>query len=136
MMQIVVPKAKEAGYEPDAWFSPNSVGNAGRPYPYMIFKNMEALKVTSIDHVIKVGDTISDIKEGKNAGVYTIGVVEGSSEMGLKESEYNALPEAEKKEKAEADVYKRQILDSAPQGVFIHIRIPMKGEGSYQYFIS
>ena len=29
-----------------------------------------------------------------------------------------------------------EILDSAPQGVSIHIRIPMKGEGSYQYFIS
>lgn len=29
-----------------------------------------------------------------------------------------------------------EILDSAPQGVCIHIRIPMKGEGSYQYFIS
>ena len=120
MMQIVVPKAKEAGYEPDAWFSPNSVGNAGRPYPYMIFKNMEALKVTSIDHVIKVGDTISDIKEGKNAGVYTIGVVEGSSEMGLTESEYNALPEAEKKEKADAVTIR--FMDAGADAVILNMK--------------
>ena len=81
MMRIVVPKAKENGYEPDAWFSPDSVGNAGRPYPYMIFKNMEALKIRNVGRVMKVGDTVSDIKEGKNAGVFTVGVVEGSSEM-------------------------------------------------------
>lgn len=38
MMNIVVPAAKQNGYEPDLWVSPNSVGNIGRPYPYMIFK--------------------------------------------------------------------------------------------------
>lgn len=36
----------------------------------------------SADSVIKVGDTVSDIREGKNAGVMTVGVIEGSSEMG------------------------------------------------------
>ncbi|MDD6069829.1 MAG: phosphonoacetaldehyde hydrolase, partial [Clostridiales bacterium] len=35
MMDIVVPLAKEKGYEPDCWFSPNAVSNMGRPYPYM-----------------------------------------------------------------------------------------------------
>lgn len=29
-----------------------------------------------------------------------------------------------------------QISNNAPQGICIHIRIPMKGEGSYQYFVS
>ena len=88
MMAVVVPKAKEAGYEPDTWFSPDSVGHVGRPYPYMIFQNMEALHVSSVEHVVKVGDTVSDILEGKHAGVFTVGVVEGSSEMGLTEEEY------------------------------------------------
>ena len=99
MMRIVVPKAKENGYEPDAWFSPDSVGNAGRPYPYMIFKNMEALKIRNVGRVMKVGDTVSDIKEGKNAGVFTVGVVEGSSEMGLTKIEYEKLNSNEKEEK-------------------------------------
>lgn len=40
MMEIVTREAKNAGYKPDVWFSPDSVGHAGRPYPFMIFKNM------------------------------------------------------------------------------------------------
>ncbi|MBQ7757983.1 phosphonoacetaldehyde hydrolase [Anaerotignum sp.] len=94
MMDIVVPAAKEAGYEPDCWFSPDSVGKCGRPYPYMIFKNMQELKLQDVSRVMKVGDTVSDIKEGKNAGMVSVGIVEGSSVMGLTEEEYNALPEA------------------------------------------
>lgn len=96
MMDIVTQKAKEAGYEPDAWFSPDAVGSMGRPYPFMIFKNMETLKISSVQSVIKVGDTVSDIKEGKNAGVYTVGILEGSSEMALTQEEYEALSKEEK----------------------------------------
>lgn len=96
MMGVVVPKAAELGYEPDCWYSPDSTGNMGRLYPYMIFKNMETLKVTSVDKVIKAGDTISDIREGKNAGVFTVGILEGSSLVGLSKEEFEALPEEEK----------------------------------------
>ena len=39
---------------------------------------------------------MSDIKEGVAAGVISIGVAEGSSEMGLSETEYEALSPAEK----------------------------------------
>lgn len=101
MMEIVVPKAKEAGYEPDAWFSPDAVGNMGRPYPFMVFKNMEVLKVGNVQQVIKVGDTVSDILEGKHAGVISVGVVEGSSEMGLTQEEYESLSKEEKQAKSE-----------------------------------
>lgn len=96
MMEIVTREAKNAGYEPDAWFSPDSVGHAGRPYPFMIFKNMEVLKCSSAAGVVKVGDTVSDIKEGKHAGVLSVGVLEGSSEMGLTEEEYEKFSKEEK----------------------------------------
>lgn len=102
MMAIVTAKAKENGYEPDSWFSPDSTGNTGRPYPYMMFRNMEALGIQSVRDVVKVGDTVSDIKEGKNAGVYTVGVIEGSSEMGLTEQEYEALDDGEKQSRVQA----------------------------------
>lgn len=102
MMEIVTSKAAELGYAPDCWYSPDSTGNMGRPCPYMIFKNMEELEVASVDKVIKVGDTISDIKEGKNAGVYTIGVLEGSSLVGLSREEFEALSEEEKEERLSA----------------------------------
>nr|WP_288722999.1 phosphonoacetaldehyde hydrolase [uncultured Sellimonas sp.] len=99
MMAIVVPKAAENGYAPDCWFSPNSTGNTGRPYPYMIFRNMEELKLSDVRKVIKVGDTVSDIKEGKQAGMESVGVLEGSSVLGLSQKEYEALSDAEKEEK-------------------------------------
>ena len=102
MMSIVEPKARKNGYVVDAWFSPDSTDSVGRPFPYMIFRNMEALHVQSVNTVMKVGDTISDIKEGKNAGVYTVGVVEGSSEMGLTQAEYEALPEKEREARIRA----------------------------------
>ena len=57
------------------------------PYPYMIFANMQMLGLSSVKNVVKVGDTISDIREGVQegvqAGVWTVGVVEGSSQLGL-----------------------------------------------------
>lgn len=95
MMEIVVPRAAEQGYAPDFWISPDGVDGHGRPYPYMIFENMRALGLADVRRVAKVGDTISDIKEGKNAGCFTIGVTEGSSQMGMSEAEFEALaPEA------------------------------------------
>ncbi len=101
MMKIVTQGAKEHGYEPDTWISPDSVGGKGRPYPYMIYENMRQLDVVSANQVMKVGDTISDIKEGKNAGIFTVGVVEGSSELGLSREEFEALSEEEKRKAKE-----------------------------------
>ena len=91
MMEIVVPEAAQKGYSPDCWFSPNSVGNFGRPYPYMIFENLKKLEVTAVSAAVKVGDTVADIREGLAAGMLSLGIVEGSSVMGLTEAEYAAL---------------------------------------------
>ena len=119
MMAVVVPKAAENGYMPDAWFSPDSVENQGRPYPFMVFKNMEALGVHSVENVVKVGDTVSDIKEGKNAGVFSVGVIEGSSEMGLTETEYEALSMPEKTEMVEK--VKQKFLDAGADAVIMNM---------------
>lgn len=91
MMDIVTNSAEKLGYKPDAWFCPNHTENKGRPYPYMIFRNLEALNISCVNAAIKVGDTVADIKEGKNAGLISIGVIEGSSIMGYTETEYEAL---------------------------------------------
>lgn len=103
MMEIVKKAASEKGYTPDACFTPDSTNKIGRPYPYLIYMNMMELKVKSVDNVIKVGDTVADIIEGNNAGVTTVGIIEGSSVLGYSEAEYNALTDEEKakaKEKA------------------------------------
>jgi len=54
-----------------------SVG-AGRPDPKMIFDMMNTFSVTDPRQVVKVGDTVVDIQEGKNAGVWTVGVCSGT----------------------------------------------------------
>lgn len=104
MMNLVVPNAEKAGYTPDCWYSPDSTDKMGRPYPYMIFRNMEQLKLGDVRRIMKVGDTVADIKEGKNAGAVSVGILEGSSVIGLSQEEYEALSETEKQtacEKAE-----------------------------------
>lgn len=96
MMAVVTESAAKQGYAPDAWFSPDAVDGLGRPNPYMIFANMQKFRVPSVQAVVKVGDTVSDIQEGKNAGVRSLGVLEGSSVMGLTQAAYEALSAEEK----------------------------------------
>lgn len=91
MMEVVAPAAAQKGYVPDCYVTSNGLP-AGRPAPFMIYQNMIHLAITSPLSVIKIGDTLSDICEGVNAGVWTVGVVLGSSEMGLTEQETTALP--------------------------------------------
>lgn len=120
MMSIVVPKAKENGYAPDFWITPNSVGNCGRPYPYMIFENMKQLKVSDVHHVVKVGDTISDIKEGVQAGVISVGILEGSSLMALTQEEYEALPQEEKQ--ALCEKLTKQYIEAGADHVILNMQ--------------
>lgn len=95
MMDVVVPNALKKGYSPDFYITPDGTNSFGRPYPYMIYRNMEALKLSASWKVVKIGDTTSDIKEAINAGVWSVGVVIGSSEMGLSIDEFNALSKEE-----------------------------------------
>ena len=98
MMEVVEPSAQSKGYFPDHCVTPDGLP-MGRPAPFMIFKNMIDLNIQSTDCVVKVGDTIEDIREGLNAKVWTVGVVVGSNELGLSETDINSLPETELNEK-------------------------------------
>jgi phosphonoacetaldehyde hydrolase len=61
----------------------------------MIFRIMEALDVYPPSSVLKIGDTIPDIEEGRAAGAWSIGVLRSSSEVGCTEAEWNLLPASE-----------------------------------------
>ncbi len=112
MMDVVVPNARKKGYCPDFYITPDGTNSLGRPYPYMIYRNMEALKLSASWKVVKVGDTTSDIKEAINAGVWSVGVIVGSSEMGLSLAEFNALSEADQ-EKAIAKTEQSYLRNGA-----------------------
>ena len=62
----------------DGYISSESVPH-GRPEPYMINELMSRFEITDPKSVVKVGDSINDILEGKNANCYkSIGVLSGA----------------------------------------------------------
>lgn len=89
-MQVVQPAAAQVGIVVDALYTPDEVP-AGRPLPWMIYRNCIDLGVYPPSSVVKIGDTLQDIYEGLNAGAWAVGVVVGSSQLGLSEADYNAL---------------------------------------------
>lgn len=64
---------------------------AGRPHPHMLHKALQAAQLLPADHpvdhvmpnfdyttVLKVGDTVQDVTEGRNVGAITIAVASGT----------------------------------------------------------
>ena len=80
-MQVVQAIASQLGWLEkgllDYVGSAEQVG-VGRPNPKMILDAMERLNITDGSKVVKVGDTVVDVQEGKNAGVWTVAVLTGS----------------------------------------------------------
>jgi phosphonoacetaldehyde hydrolase len=95
MMGILVPKAADGGYKPDVVVCVTDVP-AGRPSPWMAFEAAKQLGVYPMEAIVKVGDTVADIGEGLNAGMWTIGVVEHGNEVGLPAAELAILSSGER----------------------------------------
>jgi 2-aminoethylphosphonate--pyruvate transaminase/phosphonoacetaldehyde hydrolase len=91
MLDQLLPLAAEQGYQPLVNITSEQTNHVGRPQPAMVELAMQKLNVTDPAHVIKVGDTINDVLEGKNAGVISVGVVEGGNLIGLSQSEFEQL---------------------------------------------
>lgn len=90
MMQEVVPRVEAQGLYVDAIICADDV-IAGRPQPWMAFKAMETLGVYPPDRCLKIGDTLPDVAEGRNAGMWTVGVTDTGSDLGLTEAEVDSL---------------------------------------------
>ena len=82
MMNNIVPRTTAKGLVPDSVVNSSEV-SAGRPSPWMIFKNCEKMNVYPLRQMVKVGDTVADIQEGINAGMWTIGLTKSGNELGL-----------------------------------------------------
>jgi phosphonoacetaldehyde hydrolase len=94
MMDILVAAASRQGYKADSVVCSTDVA-AGRPAPWMAFRNAENLGIYPMNSIVKIGDTISDIEEGINAGMWSVGVVMSSNEMGLTQNELSLLSTGE-----------------------------------------
>jgi phosphonoacetaldehyde hydrolase len=105
MMAVLVPLAKRQGYKPDAMKCSTDVPR-GRPYPWMCYLNAIDMDIYPMSALVKIGDTISDIQEGLNAGMWTIGLTQSGNELGLTKEGSEALPDAALNEKL-ADIASR-----------------------------
>ena len=94
MMDLLLREAAERGYQPDSTVCASDVP-AGRPEPWMCFANAQNLGVYPMEACVKIGDTLPDIDEGLNAGMWTIGLAKSGNELGLNEREIAALPAGE-----------------------------------------
>jgi phosphonatase-like hydrolase len=79
---IVTPLLKRVGWTRNNLIDCSVASDGvlrGRPYPDLIFEAMRQTGVSDVTKVIKVGDTASDIQEGKAAGCgITVGITSGA----------------------------------------------------------
>lgn len=101
MMNNLIELAAEGGYKPDLWVCPDQVGK-GRPAPWMIHYAAKQLDVYPLSAFVKVGDTIADIEEAHNAGVWMVSVIRSGNEVGLSQDELNKMSEADRHQRVSA----------------------------------
>jgi phosphonoacetaldehyde hydrolase len=99
--QRVAAAACRQGFVPDHQVCTEDVP-AGRPAPWMIFRTMEALGIFPPSVVVKVGDTVPDIAEGRNAAVWSLGITRSGSEVGCTMEEFERLAEPEQHQRLAA----------------------------------
>jgi len=95
MVDVLLADAKKQGYVPDCSVAGDET-QFPRPYPMMVFKNMEKLGICDVKSVVKVDDTTSGVGEGLNAGCWTVGLSHTSNYMNI-----NTYEEREKMSKKE-----------------------------------
>lgn len=99
LMDILTAEASRQGFTADAVVCPSDV-SAGRPYPWMCFLNAALLDAYPPRRVVKIGDTPADIREGMNAGMWSVGVTLSGNEVGLSEAEVGQLTADERSARA------------------------------------
>jgi len=101
LMEALRPEAKRQGFDPAVVITASDVPT-GRPAPYMAFAAATRMGVYPPAAIVKLGDTIADIEEGLNAGMWTIGVSQTGNEMGLSHDELTALTPSDRAARTEA----------------------------------
>ena len=94
LMASLSAAAAVRGYAPDVLVTPDDVPR-GRPAPHMCYLNAVRLDTYPLGQMVKVGDTVLDVLEGRAAGMWTIGTLLGGSEAGLSRETEVALREEE-----------------------------------------
>jgi phosphonoacetaldehyde hydrolase len=90
MLDRLEALAAKQGYRTDRSLAPEDAGG-GRPFPWMCYRLAMDLHIYPLFACVKIGDTESDIVEGLNAGMWTIGVTRSGNTVGLSEANWLKL---------------------------------------------
>lgn len=101
MMAAIAPRAAEQGYAPDLMVCAGETAQ-GRPSPLMSWKVMVELGVWPARACLKVDDALVGIEEGREAGLWTVGVAASGNGVGLDRDAFMALSQAERTERVAA----------------------------------
>lgn len=91
VMEVVIPAAARQGYAPEVIVCAGETPS-GRPGPAMALKALIELDIHPVQAAVKIGDTVVDVAEGLNAGMWTIALAVTGNEVGLTAPEWAALP--------------------------------------------
>lgn len=91
VMDVVRRVAAEQGYSPDVVVCAGETPT-GRPGPSMALRCVIDLSISPVEACVKIGDTVVDVEEGLNAGMWSIGLTDTGNEIGLPQAEWEALP--------------------------------------------
>ena len=92
--KLMREEAARQGFWPDSVVCASDVP-AGRPHPWMCFRNAMELGTYPMSAMVKVGDTPLDVLEGLNAGMWTVAVTTSGNEMGLTLEDVQSMDAAE-----------------------------------------
>lgn len=92
IMEGLIALAGDQGYHPESVVCADEVPE-GRPAPWMAITSAMHMDVYPLQSCVKIGDTVADIEEGLNAGMWTIGVTLTGNEVGLSEEEAGEMSE-------------------------------------------
>jgi phosphonoacetaldehyde hydrolase len=96
MLDRLEVMAAAQGFRTDRSLAPEDAGG-GRPFPWMCYRLAMELHIYPLFACVKIGDTESDIAEGLNAGMWTIGVTRSGNTVGLAEADWSKLDHEEQK---------------------------------------
>lgn len=105
VMDVVVRAAAAQGYVPDSLACAEDTP-MGRPGPFPALKTLIDMAVFPVEAVVKIGDTVVDVEEGLNGGMWAVGVSVTGNEVGLTLEEWQALDPARQARLREAAVQK------------------------------
>lgn len=95
VLDKLLPQAAAAGVAPEHVVAGDELEAGARPGPFMALANVLALGVSDVRACVKVDDTVPGIEEGRNAGMWSVGLSLSGNEVGYSLEEYARAPAGE-----------------------------------------